>query len=166
MLSPWIHPRDETQRSHRWESLKSCMFIKLRRVKRIPVLWHPMVHHHVTKARHWIWALSNFLLTWRLKAGIVETEERSIAKQRKNCWSWVWRGLSSRRTDWRWTASRKVTWTLTLTLTLTVECSWALQGRLRRDGDLVQLREELAGSSERESAREGPERGKLKYLRC
>jgi hypothetical protein len=31
----------------------------------------------------------------------------------KHLWSWVSRGLTSRKTDWRYTASRKVTLTLT-----------------------------------------------------
>jgi hypothetical protein len=41
------------------------------------------------------------------------------------------------------------------------ECSGALHGRLRRDGDPVQLRQ-----FERESAKKGPEHRKLKYLHC
>jgi hypothetical protein len=61
---------------------------------------------------------------------------------KKKSWPWVPRGLAPRRTDWRLTASRKVTLTLILTLilTLTIQFSWALQGRLRRDDDPVQSR--------------------------
>jgi hypothetical protein len=36
----------------------------------------------------------------------------------KNLWLWASRGLAARRTEWRYTVSRKVTLTLTLTLTL------------------------------------------------
>jgi hypothetical protein len=45
-------------------------------------------------------------------------------------------------------------------------CSRALQGRLRRNKDPVQSREQLAGSSERELAKKGPELVKMKNLHC
>jgi hypothetical protein len=52
-------------------------------------------------------------------------------------------GSTPRQTDWL-TVSCNVTLTLTLTLTIQlVECmqfSWAVQGRLRRDGAVVELR--------------------------
>jgi hypothetical protein len=41
---------------------------------------------------------------------------------KRNVWSWVSRGLTPRRTNWRYTASRKVSLTLTLVLSCQPDC--------------------------------------------
>jgi hypothetical protein len=77
--------------------------------------------HESRGSRTWEW------LRWRVPAAIPyyrfilpsgrmlqEDYESKYSVGKKEYWSWVSRGLSPRRTVWRWTASRKVTLTLTL----------------------------------------------------
>jgi hypothetical protein len=96
-------------------------------------IWDSKIWSRVPRTQTWEW------MRWQRTAAIVNyrpiiSSERMLYKdyghrcsiEKKKFWPWVSRGSAPRQTDWRYTASRKVTLTLTVPLTVSWLLSWLL----------------------------------------